>query len=105
MSPEEPTNAELGWRLGTLEDMVKAAVARLEAKVDSAVARLEGKVESLTYVRTDVYESDKKAQERLIDNQNERIDGIAKVSWWALGLVVGTTITIMVGGLVRLAAS
>lgn len=84
---EEPSLAELGWRLGALEEAGKLARSEMHTGFD---AIRQG------FVELRFYDAQYKA---LAD----KVESARALSMWNLGLLVALILTGLIGGLVQLA--
>ena len=78
---EEPTLAELGWRMAALERQAVTSAETIEHRFD----RLQRSIDGLSFVRSDVYTSDQRALA-------EKVESAARLAMWAIGLVATTAI-------------
>jgi hypothetical protein len=88
MAPEEPTSAELGYRMTTLEKRVDTLTDLIERRFDG----LSEQVKQLAFVRVDVYAADTRLKDREILDLKETVAGVRTLAMWALGAVCSTTI-------------
>ena len=88
---EEPTIAEVAWRLGALE----STVAKMELHAAEGFATLSSQIAGLSFVRVDVYTSDQRALQRDVENAH-------RLAMWAVGLTASTTIGAIVSGILAL---
>lgn len=91
MAPDEPSLAELSWRLRSLE----TTVGKVEAQINEGMASIHHRFDGLSFVRTDVYISD---QRSLI----EKVDNAHRIAMWAVGLTASTTIGAIVTGILAM---
>lgn len=94
VSPEEPSLAELSWRLRALE----TTVGKVEGQINEGLASIHHRFDGLSFVRTDVYMSDQRALAEKVDNAH-------RLAMWAVGLTASTTIGAIVTGILTMSGA
>lgn len=92
-----PQNGDeaIAYRVKRLE----VEMAELRRHLDAGFDRLDVKMSALTFVRHDVYTSERGAFEKEQKLQDERIDSAQRLAMWCLGILV-TSILAAVFGIV-----
>lgn len=94
VAPDEPSLAELSWRLRALE----TTVGKLESHTTEGFAGLGAQIAGLSFVRADVYLADQRALAEKVENAH-------RLAMWAVGLTASTTIGAIVTGILTLSGA
>lgn len=84
--PDDPPLAEVAWRMRALE----TTVGKLDARTSESLAALSAQVASLSFVRVDLYESERAAMGREMAGLRRELDEVRTLVKMALGGIVTT---------------